>query len=68
VAVASLDAALGVVALPFADRDNATLFPLTLIGPTDALPQPTQALVAAVQLTAAILLITGLVRRVPVSS
>jgi hypothetical protein len=37
-------------------------FALNLITPTDTFPQPTPALIAALQLTAAILVVAGLTR------
>ncbi|MEU8614171.1 hypothetical protein AB0C29_39910 [Actinoplanes sp. NPDC048791] len=58
-----IDAAIGAARLPYAVHDDASVFSLDLFTATDALPQPTQALTAALQLTAAVLLIAGLARR-----
>jgi len=58
-----IDAAIGAAHLPYAVHDDASMFSLDLFTATDALPQPTQALTAALQLTAAVLLIAGLARR-----
>ena len=59
VAAIWLDAA---VDRPYEVREYAELFVLDLIASTDSVPQPTQALVAALQLTAVILVVAGLVR------
>jgi uncharacterized membrane protein YphA (DoxX/SURF4 family) len=58
-----IDAAIGAARLPYAVHDDASMFSLDLFTATDTLPQPTQALTAALQLTAAVLLIAGLARR-----
>jgi hypothetical protein len=58
-----IDSAIRATELSYAIRDNANLFSLDLITPTDTFPQPTQALIAAVHLTAAILVITALTQR-----
>jgi hypothetical protein len=55
-----IDTALGATLLPYQVYDTATLFSPDLITATDTLPQPTQALTAALCLTAAVLLIAGL--------
>ncbi|GAA3340370.1 hypothetical protein GCM10020358_27720 [Amorphoplanes nipponensis] len=49
-----------------AARDAATLFSPDLITPTDALPQPTEATVAALRWAAAILIVSGLGWRRPI--
>jgi hypothetical protein len=51
--------------MPYAVHDYAALFSLNLIAPTAALPQPTQAMTAALRLTAAILVVAGLTRNHP---
>ncbi|WP_433726568.1 hypothetical protein ACQP2Y_09865 [Actinoplanes sp. CA-051413] len=58
-----IDAAIGAARLSYAVHDDASMFSLDLFTATDTLPQPTQALTAAMQLTAAVLLIAGLARR-----
>ncbi|GAA3941976.1 hypothetical protein Aau02nite_80360 [Amorphoplanes auranticolor] len=55
-----IDTALGATLLPYEVYDTATLLSPDLITATDTLPQPTQALTAALCLTAAVLLIAGL--------
>ncbi|MEU8230943.1 hypothetical protein AB0C12_15225 [Actinoplanes sp. NPDC048967] len=58
-----IDAAIGAALLPYAVHEDASMLSLDLFTATDALPQPTQALTAALQLTAAVLLIAGPARR-----
>jgi cytochrome bd-type quinol oxidase subunit 2 len=62
VAAIWIDAAIGAAAMPYEIRDHAEIFAPDLITSTDTLPQPTQALTAALHLTASILLIAGLTR------
>jgi hypothetical protein len=57
-----IDSAIGTVPMPYEVHDYTFLYSSDLIPPTAALPQPTPALVEALRLTAAMLLITGLVR------
>jgi hypothetical protein len=57
-----LDSTLGSAGLPYEVRAAGSAFSLDQFLATTALPQPTQALTAALRLTAAILLITGLAR------
>ena len=61
-ALGSLDSTLGSVGLPYEVRDVGSAFSLDRFLATAALPQPAEALTAALRLTAAILLITGLTR------
>jgi hypothetical protein len=62
VSVIWIDGAIGGVEMAYAVRDAAMPFALNLITPTDTFPQPTPALIAALQLTAAILVVAGLTR------
>ena len=57
-----LDSTPGSAGLPYEVRDAGGVFSLDGFLATTALPQPAQALTAALRLTAAILLITGLTR------
>jgi membrane protein YdbS with pleckstrin-like domain len=57
-----INSALGAVGLPYEVRDQATFLSTGVLTSTDALPQPMQALTAALHLTAAVLVVTGLTR------
>jgi hypothetical protein len=60
-----IDGAIGAVRMPYQVRDYAAMFSPDLLTPTAALPQPGQAVTAALRLAAAILIIAGIARRGP---